>query len=180
MNNKTIIPIHVSRHRPKIHVRIGDLTPRIEHEVVDVCVKKSSIPKAGLGVFATRDISKGQDIRGAEFAGKFILDEMINEKNKHYVRLLRGRVLIDASQSEFRSSLHGGLINCPRGVLEDGLTKPKKNVEHHLVVIGKGGLLLATRATRKIQKGEELFVPYNWSAAEWRRVLLSPAPPVYS
>lgn len=119
-------------------------------QVLGLEVKKSRIPNAGLGLYATRKIKKGQFI--VEYKGEIIRTGDYNERyNDHgfgeYGMALNTRLVIDARATS------SGLARYICDAFGSNLKPNVKYYEydHHVDVI----------AYRDIEAGEELLVDYG-------------------
>ena len=120
-----------------------------------IILKISRIPGAGMGVFATKDISKGTEI--GEYKGKFISDEeywkLVNADEWHYVmgldecsyKFTNGIKYIDGRVGNFTTR-----INFAPEEFQN--VKFKKVCEKPYVVV---------IATKDIKKDDEIYVDYG-------------------
>ncbi len=111
-----------------------------------ICVRKSSIPAAGYGVFATQDIRPGELLETAPF-----IEVPFQTVYSHENSLLRDYVF--ASHRKPRHVLivfgKGSMYNC----------SPKPNAAY--MINGKDpGRLLDYYALKPIRSGEEILIDY--------------------
>jgi uncharacterized protein len=113
-------------------------------------VKKSKLPKAGKGLFTAVDISKGQRI--VEYKGKLRKwkEAKWEDATNGYLLHVNNYTVIDARPSKS----FGRYANDARGYAK--VLGLRNNAEY--VVEGKQCFI---EATRKIKKGEEIFVGYG-------------------
>jgi hypothetical protein len=109
-------------------------------------VTKSTVAKAGLGLFAAKDFSKGQHV--ADYTGDQLLLRTDNSGGE-YVLQMSKREGIDASRT---NSGYGRWANDPKG------SDNRANTEFVVNTQYRTGRL---RTTRAVKKGEELFVAYG-------------------
>jgi hypothetical protein len=124
-------------------------------------VTKSSIIGAGMGLFATRDITRGEHI--ADYTGDEI--QLTNERaGGPYALATTQRSAIDAART---NTGYGRWANDPRNSAQDAAAVVASsrcaNAEFVINPARRTGRL---RATRNITKGSEIFVSYG--AAYWR------------
>jgi len=134
-------------------------------------VKRSTIPLAGMGLFAERDFARGDHI--ADYTG----DQLIIRRDGDggpYCLALTQREAIDAART---NSGYGRWANDPRDPGRGGEQQRRRpNAEFVLNPASRTGRL---RATRAIRAGDEVFVSYG--AQYWRtfgahaRVVARPA-----
>ena len=117
--------------------------PNIPSDIVGET--QSTIPEAELGLFARRDIKKGEFI--CAYNGKKY--RRVPKEARYCIRLLpNGMYLLDAIDIK---SCHGRFSNDPC---------------HHLldnsVIVGDFDNSVILEATRDIRAGEEIFCSYGW------------------
>jgi SET domain-containing protein len=126
----------------------------------DLVVKRSTLPGAGKGLFAKRDIRKGE--RFVEYGGEIITEGELNrraEKNVYgYSFYINNRRVIDAyytpgELARYANDAHG--IQRKKGV--------KNNCSY--VIYNHRCWIMAERT---IKAGEEIFVGYG--ASYWRDI----------
>ncbi len=115
-------------------------------------VKKSSIPKAGKGLFTTLAIPKGKRI--VEYKGKLVKWKEVKyeDATNGYLMHITNQTVIDARPSK----TFGRYANDARGF--GRVMGLKNNAEY--VSEGKRCFI---EATRDIAKGQEIFVGYGWA-----------------
>ena len=122
-----------------------------------VVVGKSTIPNAGLGLFADCDITEGERIRGASYGGRimnFNEAKKIPVNAKDYVMALHLNVHVDAKE---HFGYMASYINDTYKTDKSRNCKfLKMSVENRASVV----------AMRDIKKGEELFAEYG--SGYWR------------
>jgi hypothetical protein len=124
-------------------------------------VQKSSVPDAGRGLFAARDLPKGRRVPytgdlintdGGRVGGAYVLETRNNVEG------------IDAAR---RNSGLGRWVNDPRGAFDEQGRRRKANCKFTIhTPRGGGQRVAAVRTLRPILKGEELLVKYGeqyWS-----------------
>jgi len=122
-----------------------------------VRVGKSTIPKAGLGLFADRDITEGERIRGATYGGRimnFNEAKKIPMKEKDYVMALHLNVHVDAKE-------HYGYM--ARYINDTYKTEKSRNCKFLKMSVENRASVIAMR---DIERGEELFAEYG--SGYWR------------
>jgi hypothetical protein len=135
-----------------------------------VHVKTSTIPGAGLGLFATRNFKKNELI--TEYDGRIIDNKTAKQVQKnhpgqsfHFVALSLGRTVIDGIKTPIpgrggASFTNDSMNNPPYNAKFFRTYKVMPDLPDH-----RTGLTELTRlflkATRDITKGEEIFVDYN-------------------
>jgi transposase InsO family protein len=112
-------------------------------------IKKSLVPRAGMGLFADRDYHVGEHI--ADYTGDRICN---NRDTGPYFLQLSGKCAIDAARTNAGS---GRWCNDPRG--SDYRANAKFCANHR-------DRTACIRADRPIRKGDEILVPYG--ADYWR------------
>lgn len=120
-----------------------------------VFVKKSTLPKAGKGLFTEKDISKGEIV--CEYEGERITWKEAIERNEldkgGYVYYINKNNCIDAF--DYKDTF-GRYANDAAGV---GRVNGHRNNSTYDVVKNK----VFIRATRNIKAGQEIFVSYGRS-----------------
>jgi hypothetical protein len=138
-----------------------DKTPReLEIEKDYVEMKKSSIPGAGIGVFAKKDIQAGEDL--GFYRGEWLgLDDYSNgDRNFTYTLKLSidgNDIYIDAEKNAYNWTSR---VNAPKG------TGMKSNIYWD----SEG----RTYAKRNIKAGEELLIGYGsryWNGIKYNNTL---------
>ena len=122
-----------------------------------VRVGKSTIPKAGLGLFADRDITEGERIRGATYGGRimnFNEAKKIPMEEKDYVMALHLNVHVDAKE-------HYGYM--ARYINDTYKTEKSRNCKFLKMSVENRASVIAMR---DIERGEELFAEYG--SGYWR------------
>ena len=122
-----------------------------------VRVGKSTIPNAGLGLFADRDITEGERIRGATYGGRimnFNEAKKIPMKEKDYVMALHLNVHVDAKE-------HYGYM--ARYINDTYKTEKSRNCKFLKMSVENRASVIAMR---DIERGEELFAEYG--SGYWR------------
>ena len=130
------------------------------HLLKEDCLKigRSTIPRAGKGLYAQRDFKKGETV--ARYTGDLVHNDERYDKNRYfsaYLLELTGAISIDAART---NTAVGRMVNDARG------TNKKNNCSlscHHATRTA------TLKASRNIKKGEELFTAYG--AAYWKGVL---------
>ena len=112
-------------------------------------IKQSKIPNAGRGVFATRNLQRGDIV--TEYAGKFVVDE---PDDKEYV--IKVKVgFIDGDRNPTSSAFLGSLIN--REYRKSGVLNLRKNIVFEKL---KNNRVVA-KVIKKIKAGTELITTYS-------------------
>lgn len=119
-------------------------------EVLGVFIKKSTIPKAGKGLFAARDFKKGESI--AEYAGERLTTQQYDKRYDKegygsYGMAVNRNLVIDARKT------NSGIARFVCDYTGSG-QKPNVQYEEH-----KKKIEVVT--LRKIKAGEELFADYG-------------------
>lgn len=109
-------------------------------------VKQSTIPNAGRGVFATRNLKRG-DI-ATEYVGQFVLRK---PTDKEYALQVKGG-FIDGERNPTSSACLGSLINREYRVL---------NLRKNIVFEEIGHRRAVAKVIKKIKAGEELITTYS-------------------
>lgn len=153
-----------------------------------VQVHASSLPKAGNGLFATKDIAKGQLI--GWFWGKFVTREESDAMQKNVDAGTSHECPdpddfgVQARYSNMRC-IDSGYVSdehheylllvsrqCPMSLINDPGCPTRCNVEWQVRTADIESVmtwqLLPVYATQPIQPDAEIFVNYAWSAKEWR------------
>lgn len=121
-------------------------------------IKKSTLPRAGKGLFTTKDIKKGEII--CEYEGEIITwNEAIRRNDEGingYVYYISERVCVDAY---YAKKTFGRYANDAAG-----LTRKKGARNNSVYHEAKRKVFI--KATRNIRAGEEIFVSYGRSY--WR------------
>ena len=139
-------------------------------------IKESNIKGAGIGIFATEDIDKGNII--TEYSGKIISTEEFDKQYKendvemnYYTIKYSDKVKIVGDMNSQDIKKCGQLLN-DAGTLKDPnkldidnakeyiLTAKKTNCEFIKSILNDGLFIISTI---DIKKGEELFVHYGYS-----------------
>ena len=139
--NKLIEFINRNRRKDSSMVRVG----------------KSTIPNAGLGLFADKDITEGERIRGATYGGRimnFNEAKKIPMKEKDYVMALHLNVHVDAKE-------HYGYM--ARYINDTYKTEKSRNCKFLKMSVENRASVIAMR---DIERGEELFAEYG--SGYWR------------
>ena len=114
-------------------------------------IKQSSVPNAGLGLFAKRDFKKKEII--ARYTGDLINtgagQNLRGFEGSHYVLELSKLVAIDAART---NTADGRMINDPRG------TGKRKNVRF---VCYQRNKTVTIKTTRAVHAGEEFLLSYG-------------------
>ena len=126
----------------------------------DFVVKKSNLPGAGKGLFAKKDIKKGE--RFLEYLGEVVTEAELNRRAEKdifgYAFYISKKKCIDAYYTPNESARYANDAK--------GLTKVKGlNNNACYVVYRNSGWL---KAERGIQAGDEIFVSYG--AEYWRDI----------
>ena len=114
-------------------------------------IKKSSVPAAGMGLFATRDFATGEHL--ADYTGDYLIPTRDNVGGQYCLQVKRS-LLIDAARTNTAS---GRWSNDPRG------SGHGPNASFVLNTANQTGRL---KASQPIKAGEEIFVSYGagyWS-----------------
>ena len=111
-----------------------------------VKVKQSTIPNAGRGVFATRELKRGDIV--TEFVGKFVLNEPIDTE---YTIKVKGG-FIDGERNPSSSSCLGSLINREYRILNLRKNVVFEEIDNNRVVV---------KAIKKIKTDKELITTYS-------------------
>lgn len=115
----------------------------------NVDIKKSKIPRAGNGLYAKKDFTKGDFI--CWYMGFLIEEDMVDNGyyDSDYLLKLRGKDMYICAED--KKSCYGRYIN-------DGLSKYKSNCEFETYddVLSSG-----IKAKRKIKRGDELYISYG-------------------
>ena len=122
-----------------------------------VIVGKSTIPNAGLGLFADCDITEGERVRGATYGGRimnFNDAKKIPIGEKDYVMALHLNVHVDAKE-------HYGYM--ARYINDTYKTDKSRNCKFLKMRIENRASVIAMR---DIKRGEELFAEYG--SGYWR------------
>ena len=133
-----------------------------------VRVKLSSVPRAGMGLFAEREFKRGE--KAAAYTGDLVRLDRAGNVGGAYVLETKKGVGIDAART---NSAYGRFVNDPRG------SGKQANVAFRVDPRG-GGAAAALRATRAVARGEELLVPYGreyWRAREAGLAVADALPP---
>ncbi|MEI6371517.1 MAG: reverse transcriptase domain-containing protein [Nostocales cyanobacterium ELA608] len=127
-------------------------------------VTKSTVAKAGFGLFAARDFEKGQHV--ADYTGDQLMLRA-DQDGGEYVLQMTKREGIDAART---NTGYGRWANDPKG---SGMRANTEFVVNHKHRTGR------LRTTRAVKKGEELFVSYGpsyWKAfGPQAQVIVKPA-----
>jgi len=125
----------------------------------NVDIKKSKIPRAGNGLYAANDFVRGDFI--CWYMGFLIVKNMVenNYYDSDYLLKLPNKDLYICAEDE--KSCYGRYIN-------DGLSKYASNCRFETYTdIYSAGI----KATKKIKKGDELFISYGYEYwSEERRI----------
>jgi len=115
-------------------------------------VKKSTIPRAGKGLFAARDIPKGTKL--GYYAGVYMDEKRYNQlKNQNYVWYIKNNLYVDAYPCK-KALLR--YINSFISRKQRIKMKKKYNTEPY----SYGGKLWY-RTIRDVKAGDELFIDYG-------------------
>lgn len=112
-------------------------------------VGQSTIPNAGRGVFATRNLKRGDIV--TEYAGQFVLNE---PDDKEYTLQVKGG-FIDGERNPTSSASLGSLIN--REYRNYGVLSLRKNI----VLKEIGHRRAVAKVIKKIKPGQELITTYS-------------------
>lgn len=123
-------------------------------KTLGLAVKKSTIPNAGKGLFATRDFKQNEVI--GKYTGDVLTPEEnsqrhgkhpVHDLNAYGVSITSAKKVVDASCNRSLMSLANGSANRSKSNARfmDKLVEGKVNV----------------RATKKIRKGQEIIVHYG-------------------
>ncbi len=126
-----------------------------------VTIQKSTIPQAGKGVFANRDIKKYECL--AEYKGEFLTLEDYDKKDKKCKNPIEMDYIwqLEDEDGEIISYIDGWdksksnwtrYVNCPCKKRQENVIPIQKNLKMYYY------------ANRNIKKGEELFI---WYGAEY-------------
>jgi transposase InsO family protein len=118
-------------------------------------IKKSSIPRAGKGLFAARALPSGHKV---PYTGDLIRLRDPSQGGAYYLELRRG-LAVDAAR---RNAGEGRWVNDPKG--SDKIANCYFSMTHPRR--GQGQTVAFVRTLRPIQEGEELLVKYG--AEYWR------------
>lgn len=115
-------------------------------------VKKSTIPKAGMGLFATVDIPKGTKI--GYYAGVYLNEKQYNRlKNQNYVWYIKKDLYVDAYPCKKALLRYSNSFMSRKQRIK---MKKKYNIEPYTY----GGKLWY-RTIRNVKAGDELFIDYG-------------------
>lgn len=110
-------------------------------------IKKSDIPGAGRGLFATRDFRPDENITG--YSGDISDDPDVDHGGSIYVMGISERTSVDAAR---RNTMPGRLINDPVH------TGKESNCTW---VIDRNAKKVRVKATKAIKKGDEILISYG-------------------
>lgn len=126
-----------------LNTRRGYYCPYHSAKLLGVRVKKSTVSRAGLGLFATRRFRKGEIID--EYKGKI---ETLIKNNKSYKY---GYKLLDNSVINSLKS-----TDCFSRYINDGMSNRRNNC-YFVEISGR----VYVKAIKEINAGEEFFVSYG-------------------
>ena len=112
-------------------------------------IKQSTIPNGGRGVFATKDLKRGDIV--TEYVGEFVLNE---PTDKEYAIEVKGG-FIDGERNPSSSSCVGSLIN--REYRKKGILNLRKNI----VLKEMGRKRVFAKVIKKIKAGKEWITTYS-------------------
>ena len=112
-------------------------------------VKQSTIPNAGRGVFATRNLKRGDIV--TEYVGQFVLNK---PTDREYTLQVKGG-FIDGERNPASSASLGSLIN--REHRNYGVLNLRKNVVFEEI----GQRRAVAKVIKKIKAGQELITTYS-------------------
>lgn len=125
-------------------------------------VRESTIEGAGLGTFATRDISKGETL--CEYDGfRFEHESMLMKKEEAYVYSTTKDINIVPYKS-CKARYINDIIDLDTSIVNKSFTSHyclKHNVKFHEVEDDKGIEHAYIVALRNIKEGDELFIAYG-------------------
>ena len=140
----------VVRRRPRKKCERGSGLTRAQH--ARLMVRKSTIPKAGKGLFARKDIPKGTKL--GYYAGVYLTEEQYNKlRNQDYVWYVKENLYVDAYPCK-KALLR--FINSFQSSKQRRKMKKQFNVEPYTY----GGKLWY-RTIKNVKAGEELFIDYG-------------------
>ena len=179
---------HITSSRTSSHQHIGDANASDTEEEdslrkqlkdinsnnvsgdLDCCeVRKSSIPGAGLGLFAIKVINPGQRI--TKYSGRPISHAEAEASNSSYILHVNSKMCLDATGS---GHMVGRFTN--EGAISGRVNNARFGAQQVCYTCKRTGRQWSPIiATRKILPDEEIFAPYGEGAcgmeepAEWRR-----------
>jgi SET domain-containing protein len=135
-------------------------------------LKKSGVPRGGIGLFTLKDIEKGELI--CEYKGDRVKQSEYDKTDSVYgVQLAGTDKVIDAASTQ---STIGRYINDCRSTNKTKHHCPGNNTKFS--VNPRGRKSISIRATKKIKKNKELFVGYGrtyWAAGKKHKTKLKRA-----
>jgi hypothetical protein len=113
-------------------------------------VKKSTIRNAGLGLFTTVDLGKGENI--AEYSGEFIASDDYIEGSSDYALQFTKETIIDAKSTQTHVGRYANMCRTNDDECRDNNVRFSKDFRNKKVYL---------KAKRNIKSGEEIFVSYG-------------------
>jgi len=145
-----------------------------------VRIAPSSIPNAGMGVFATRDIKKGEVLD--EYVGKFLTPEQYAKKRSHknYIWELMtpsDEVIAYIDSGNKKYSNWTRFVNTPSKKSEANMINIQMNAtseeskDKNKATYNPTGTAVFYCAKKDIKKGEELLIWYGEEYAKYLKLI---------